>query len=353
MKKENRVNMVFEKLLECASNGDIDEGLALRILEGARDPRNALKLFELASKIRDEALGKDLYWSAGISQVIPCKIVPRCRYCTYYAKAEFPLDKLAKTAKALEGLGLKQLHLSGGSNLQGYDREIIAMVEAIRAVSDIDVEVNLGGSFSPETVRKLKEMGTLSITSSLETINEEVFYTAKPGDSLAKKKQLFETCEREGVPIRSMILIGLGETLEDRIKHLFYVRSFSRLEHLNFSRFNPYPDTPYENHPRCSPWEVATVVAVARLLMPEVHLGLAAGNTTDDIPLWYIAGGGNQLLGAHISRTPVAPGSGEDVVKVDEDVFIVNRMPIVTRYLEGMGRRVGFDKARNVDLRNQ
>lgn len=336
--------MLFEKLLENASNGGIDEGLALRILEGAMEPRNALKLFELASKVRDEALGKDLYWSAGISQVLPCKIVPRCRYCTYYAKGDFEFEKLAKTAKKLEELGLKQLHLSGGSNLLGYDKEIIDMVQAIRAVSDIGVEVNLGGSFSQETVRKLKEMNMLSITSSLETINEEVFYAAKPGDSLAKKKQLFEMCEREGVPIRSMILIGLGESLEDRIKHLFYVRGFSRLSHLNFSRFNPYPDTSYENHPRCSPWDVATAVAVARLLMPKVHLGLAAGNSTDDIPLWYIAGGGNQLLGAHISRTPVTPQPGEQVIKVDEDVFIVNRMPVVQRYLEGMGRQIEYNR---------
>jgi biotin synthase len=339
-----RCSELYEKLLKKADDGEITEELALQILEGARDPRNALKLFEIASRVRDETIGKDLYWSAGISQVIPCKIVPRCKYCTYYARGDFDLDKLAKTAKKLEEMGLKQLHLSGGSNLQGYDKEIIAMVEAIRAVSDIDVEVNLGCSFSPETVRKLKKMGMLSITSSLETINENVFYAAKPGDSLEKKKQLMEICEREGVPIRSMILIGMGESLEDRVRHLFYVRGFSHFRHLNFSRFNPYPDTAYKDHPRCSPWEVAATIAVARLLMPGMHLGLAAGNTTDDIPLWYMAGGGNQVLGAHISRSPVAPGPEEQVIKVDEDVFIINRMPIVTRYLRGMGRRIKFER---------
>lgn len=333
---------MYGTLLKKAAMGEIDGELALALLEGARDPANAIGLFALASTVRDETLGRGLYWSAGISQAIPCKIVPRCRYCTYYAKSGFPLDKLARTAKAIEGLGLRQLHLSGGSNLDGYDDEIVAMVEAIRAVSGIGIEVNLGGSFSLETVRRLKAMGTLSITSSLETVNEEVFRTAKPGDSLAKKKRLFEMCEREGVPIRSMILIGMGESLEDRVRHLFYVRAFSMLGHLNFSRFYPYPGTPYVGRPRCSPWDVATAVAVARLLMPRVHLGLAAGNATDDIPLWYVAGGGNQLLGAHVSRNPVTPQPGEQVIRVDDDVFVVNRMPVVARYMEGMGRRVRF-----------
>jgi biotin synthase len=333
---------LFENLLKKALDGEMTEDIALRILEEASEPGNALKLFEVSSRVRDETIGKDLYWSSGISQVIPCKISPRCKYCTFYARSDFGLEKLAKTAKKLEELGLKQLHLSGGSCLEGYDNEIIAMVEAIRDVSDIGIEINLGCSFSAETVIKLKSMKALSITSSLETVNEKIFSDAKPGDSLEKKKQLMEACEREGVPIRSMILIGMGESLEDRIKYLFYVKQFSNFRILNFSRFNPFPDTAYADHPRCSPWEVATTVAVARLVMPDVHLGLAAGNTSDDIPLWYLAGGGNQLIGAHISRKPVVHGPEEQVIKVDDDVFIVNRMPVVRRYLDGMKRKTTF-----------
>lgn len=335
---------MYDKLLEKARNGEITEEISLQLLEGSRELQNALKLFALASKVRDDALGKDLYWTAGISRVIPCKIVPRCRYCTYYARSEFPPEKLAKAAKKLEELGLKQLHLSGGSNLQGYDKEIIEMVQAVREVSNIDVEVNLGCSFSPETVRRLKSMNMLSITSSFETINEDVFKDAKPGDSLEMKKRLMETCEREGVPIRSMILIGLGESNEDRIRHLFYIRQFTQLSHLNFSRFMPYQDTAYKDHPRCSPWEVARVIAVARLIMPNVHLGLAAGNTMDDIPLWLMAGGGNQVGAAHVSRTPVIPGSEEQAIMVDEGVYILNRMNAVKRYLKDMGRDIYFDR---------
>ena len=335
---------MYDKLLEKARNGEITEELSLQLLEGSRELQNALKLFALASEVRDDALGKDLYWTAGISRVIPCKIVPRCRYCTYYARSEFPPEKLAKAAKKLEELGLKQLHLSGGSNLQGYDKEIIEMVQAVREVSNIDVEVNLGCSFSPETVRRLKSMNMLSITSSLETINEDVFKDAKPGDSLEMKKRLMETCEREGVPIRSMILIGLGESNEDRIRHLFYIRQFTQLSHLNFSRFMPYQDTAYKDHPRCSPWEVARVIAVARLIMPNVHLGLAAGNTMDDIPLWLMAGGGNQVGAAHVSRTPVIPGSEEQAIMVDEGVYILNRMNAVKRYLKDMRRDIYFDR---------
>jgi biotin synthase len=335
---------VFDDLLEKALDDGMTKGLAVQILEEAQEPANALRLFAQASEIRNRTLGKKFYWSAGISQVITCRVVPRCRYCTYYAREKFNPGKLARTAQKMEELGLRQIHLSGGSCLEGYDAEILEMVRAIRKVSAIDIEVNLGGSFSRMTLRKLRDMGMLSITSSLETVNEEVFASAKPGDSLVKKKHLMEMCEEEGIPIRSMILIGLGESLEDRIDHLFYLKQFSRLGHLNFSRFFPYPDTEYRDHLRCSPWDVATTVAIARLILPQVHLGLAAGNTADDIPLWYAAGGGNQLLGAHVSRVRVMPGPGEEVIPVDDDVFIVNRMPLVRHFISGLKRDIGYTR---------
>lgn len=333
---------MFDRLLDKAKDSDVDKNLALKILKGARDPSNATRLFETASRIRDEALGPTILCSAGIGDITPCTLVPNCRYCAIRPKGDFGLPNLAKTAKRMEELGFRQIHLVGGSRLQGYDDEIIAMVKAVQAATGLGIVVNLGCSLSLEAVRTLKDLGILGITSSLETINEDIFRDAKPGDSMEKKKRLLELCEQEGVPIRSMILLGLGESQEDRIRHIFYAKRFSQLSHLFFSRFYPYPDTAYRHHPRCSPWDVAITVAIARLVMPNTNLGLAAGNTTDDIPLWYIAGGGNSIMGAHISRTPVTPGPGEQVIKVAEDVFIVDRMPIVRRYLEGMGRKIMF-----------
>jgi biotin synthase len=255
---------MFESLLEQARSEEMTPEVALAILQGARDPANAIQLFGLASEVRDQNLGRHLYWTAGISQVIPCRIVPRCRYCTYYARSPFSLDSLVKTAKKIEELGLRQLHLSGGSNLAGYDKEILDMVAAIRSVSDIEIEINLGASFSADTVRELKRLRALAISIPLETTNEELFRATKPGDSLPAKKELIELCEAEDIPIRTFLLIGLGETDADRIADLFYLKDFQQLSLVAFSRFQPYSDTQFADHPRCSPWEVAITIAVAR-----------------------------------------------------------------------------------------
>lgn len=335
--------MDFAELIAQVTRPDPPKELALQLLQRSREPALALQLFAAASKIRDETMGKTLWWSAGISSMMPCRVEPLCTYCTYFTVKSFPLDELVASVKAIEDLGIRHLHLSGGTDLAGYDNELCEAVNAIRDVSSIEIEINLGPSLTRNGVRRLKQLGVASITSSLETFNPEIFAKAKPGDSLDARKALIEMCQDEGMPVRSMILVGLGESEADRIDHLYWLLQFPRLYHLRFSRFMPYRGTSWENHPRCSPWEVARLVAVARLLMPHVDLGLAAGNSPDDIPLWYAAGGGNQVLGASVSMRQgrVKAQPGETVIPVTDRVSLVSRMGHIAQFVRGLGRDIG------------
>jgi biotin synthase len=337
--------MSFEDLIEAVRSPDPSREAALELLAQSREPANALKLFAVASDIRDRTIGTRFWWSAGISAMMPCKVAPRCTYCSYFTTESFEANELVAAVKAVEATGIRHLHLSGGSNLKGYDAEMLALVAAIRTASDIGLEINLGPSFSRESVRQFKAMGVRSVTSSLETFNPDVFARTKPGDSLERRKELLEICQDEGMSVRSMILIGLGESEADRIDHLFWLKGLSRLYHLRFSRFQPYDQTPMRDHPRCSPWETARLIAVARLLMPHVDLGLAAGNSHDDVPLWYAAGGGNQLVGALIGLRAGEPPRrpGEEVVKVTDRIWLVNQMETVRHFATGLNREVSCD----------
>jgi biotin synthase len=328
----------FESLLQTAKE-EITPKLALQILEESRHSDNALKLFALASQLRDQYHERRLWWTAAIEGILPCKLEPMCRYCSYSNQPRLSNDALLKAVAALEKLGFKHLHMSGGANRAGYDEEILSMVAAMRAVSDVAIEVNLGPSINRDTVRKLKQLGVACITSSLETFNEEVFQATKPGDSLAERKALLEMCEDEDVPSRGMLLIGLGESYADRIRALFYLKGLKKLHNLRFSRFMPPPHGKLDL-PRCSPWEVARLVAVARLILPKVELCLAAGNSLDDIPLWWLAGGGNQLLGAHANRRKA---TGPNVVLAEEEFTVTSSVEQQRRYATALGLDIGFE----------
>jgi biotin synthase len=310
---------------------------ALGLLKEAHDPAKAIELFRRASETRNKTIGRGLWWSSGSGGIFPCRITPRCSYCTFCTETMFPMDTLLKALERIESLGLQQFHISGGSDLNGgFNEPLLEMVRVIKAHSGLQLEINLGPSLKKETVEELKKLGVDSITSSLECNNAEVFSRAKPGDSLERRRELLQFCDEVDIPSRSMMLVGLGETDHDRIEHLFYLKQFQKLYQLRISRLNPFPGTVYQNKPRCSPWETALVTAMARLILPDLEISLAAGNSIDDIPLWFLAGGGNQLLGVSIAKRVPAKAPDVDIYEIGENVFVMDKRKQVERILEGM-----------------
>lgn len=333
----------FEFALDRFLSNPDDRDLAVHVLGASAEPAHALRLFAEASRVRDETIGRDLWWTAGISAVMPCLLEPLCQYCTFFTKRRSPLGDVVAAARAIAELGFCHMHLSGGANLEGYDVEALEMVRAIRTVCQMDLEVNLGPSLSREGVRALKAAGVVNIASSIEVLNSALFARFKPGDSMEKRIELMRICEEEGVWIKGMVLVGLGETLEDRLDHLYFLRGFKRMRDVLVSRYYPFPGLTSGSE-RCSPWETARLVAIARILMPTADIGLAAGNSPDDLPLWIAAGGGNSIGGAMANtkgaRDERIPGAV--IVPANERMVVVNRMPVVSSFLRGMGFNVRF-----------
>ncbi len=307
------------------------------------DPAFASHLFSVAARLRDRHLGIHPWWSAGISAVTPCEIEPLCTYCTFYTRAAIPVADIAAAARAIAAIGIRHLHLSGGTRLvrdgeTGYDAHVIEMVQAVQAAADVEIEVNFGPSLTRAGVRHLKSLGVAAVTSSLEVLNADLFARYKSGDSLSDRIRLMEICEEEGMPIRSMMLVGLGESDADRVAQIQFLRKFRMLRHLRFSRYMPFPGTAAGGM-RCSPWPVARLTAIARLLFPTLDLGLAAGNGPDDFPLWWLAGGGNQVLGASASmKDPRGKGNGEAIaIPAAKRVIVHDNRAQIARYLGELG----------------
>lgn len=318
---------------------------AIELYRRSADPGFSYELFRAAGAVRDQHVGRNPWWSAGISAILPCELTTLCTYCTFFTQRAAASADIVAAARAIAELGIRHLHLSGGTRMVdpdaaggGYDREMIALVQAIRAEVDIDIEVNVGPALTRSGMRELKACGVSAVTSSLEVTDPEVFARFKPGDSLSGRIRLMEICEEEEMPIRSMMLIGLGETEAARIDHLLFLQRFRMLTHLRMSRYMPFPGAASKGL-RCSPWPVARLTAIARLMFPAIDLGLAAGNGPDDYALWWMAGGGNQILGASASmKDPRGKGNGEaQSITVGERTVVHNNMAQITRYLAELG----------------
>lgn len=328
---------ILEKSLEIPP--DRDE--ALFLLKKCRDVREAGKIFAAAAEVRDQELGRIFKLDGEIAPVASCQIKPMCRYCTFSPET-LTGDEVLEGLRIAEKAGIKDIRLSGGSDLSSAGNELIGLVRMVTANTRLRVHVNIGPVWSQHNLDTLKRLGVIEVGSSLETINPSVFKQTKPGDSLPLRMETARAINRTGLKLQSIIMVGLGSSDEDYIEHLFFLKQLKNLTHLPISRFNPFKGTPMESCRRASPWEAARLCAVARLVLRTPDIRIAAGGGPDDIPLWLMAGG-NRITSLFIHHNKCEPErfSGENPLHLErtfaDKLEVVDRSSICRYFAEDAG----------------
>lgn len=329
-----------------AAIGDKHE--ALERYRRAADPAVADGLFRAARRLREQHLAPAPRLSADLRIAAPCTLRRPCAFCPHPPRSAGEVGDVVAAAHALVALGYRRLRLSGGIRFPragepsgGHDAQVVRLVLALRAAVDVDIEVDVGPSLTRDGVRTLKQLGVAAVGCALDVLNPAVFERCKPGDRLTERIRLLETCEREGMPFRSTIRLGLGETDEDRIGHLFFLRRFPMLRHLDLVRHAAYPEVAA---PGCGPWPLARLTAVARLLLPTLDIGLASDAGTDDVPLWWLAGGGSEAVGATVTmaRRREEEDGETRLLAVGERLVLRDRAPALQRHFADLGLDAGI-----------
>ena len=97
-----------------------------------------------------------------------------------------------------------------------------------------------------------------------------------PTKSRLKRLRTIEEAGKQAVPFTTGILIGIGETLEDRVDTLLAIRDLHRryghIQEVIIQNFRVKPEIPMRNWPEPTRGEMLRTVAVARLLMPDMNI---------------------------------------------------------------------------------
>lgn len=173
-----------------------------------------------------------------------------------------------------------------------------------------------------------------------------MFREAKPGDSLEARMKLAEEINRVGIGLTSVMMVGIGSSYEDYVKHIFWLKRFENLSHVCITGLNPIPGTPFQNKPMANPFEVAKVGAVARLVLriPDISFG-GMMNDPRLLPLWVMAGGNRAIhLGAHAHRANAwRMHHAGAIVERYGDLEFVNMLPLTTRIVRDMRMEVDIE----------
>ena len=120
-------------------------------------------------------------------------------------------------------------------------------LEVIKSETDLKVLVNIGGDLNREKLNILKAAGVDTICCNLETVNKSLFKKLKPSDSFKQRYKVCCMVKEAGVELSSGILLGIGETEEDRLHHLLILEKLE-VEEIPLMRFHPFKGTPMENY---------------------------------------------------------------------------------------------------------
>lgn len=275
-----------------------DEFLELLNIE---DKKNLEKLFKIACDIRDHQ-SKIIKLTSTVHLTNKCQIHPRCEYCGFaeetsekgYFNAFYKSDDQILTAvKSIQEAHIPRVSCSGGYGYKG--KQAVNACKIVKENSNLEILVNVGGDLTEKSVQDLADLDVDTICCNLETMNEDVFYQRKPGDSL---DQRIITCKRvsdAGVGLSSGLLLGLGESKEDRIKHLRYLSNFKTLEEIPIMGFNPYEGTPMEDYPAFPLIEQLKMVAITRIMYPEITITMPTPTVGPENVEFSLKAGANNL----------------------------------------------------------
>jgi len=136
------------------------------------------------------------------------------------------------------------------------------------------------GLMSREWIHRLAtvspSMGLMLETTNAELMRPGAAHDNAPDKAPSKRLRTIEEAGKQKVPFTTGLLIGTGETAEDRVDTLLAIRDLHRryghIQEVIVQNFRAKPGIPMAEQPEPAHGEMLRAVAVARLLMPHVNI---------------------------------------------------------------------------------
>jgi FO synthase len=224
-----------------------------------------------------------------------------CGYCTFRRDPDDPgahtmtPDEVLAVARAGEKLGCTEALFSLGDKPEllfpemratlrhlGYKSTLHyleAMCELVLRETTLLPHPN-PGLLSAEWIARLAavspSMGLMLETTNASLLAPGAAHDNAPDKLPSKRLRTIEDAGKQNVPFTTGLLIGIGETPEDRVDTLLAIRDlhdrYGHIQEVIVQNFRVKPAIPMAHRPEPTRGEMLRTVAVARLLLPNVNI---------------------------------------------------------------------------------
>lgn len=133
------------------------------------------------------------------------------------------------------------------------------------------------GLLSFEQLKKLKESGVTRYHNNIET-SKNYFPNICTTHTYNEKIKVIKNASKAGLYICSGVILGLGETFEDRINMAFELKNLG-VKSIPINILNPIEGTPFENYKSLNYEDILRTIAIFRFVIPNAFIRLAGGRS--------------------------------------------------------------------------
>ncbi|MEM3525945.1 MAG: 7,8-didemethyl-8-hydroxy-5-deazariboflavin synthase CofG [Candidatus Jordarchaeaceae archaeon] len=344
-------NLDFEQALTLASKGNFNE------------------ICRAANRIRRKYYRNITTFSLNVFIPVTNYCRNRCSYCGFRCEPGDPSARIMKPeevktllVKGREAGCTEALFTFGEKPEERYpevkewleERGYPSIVDYLYDLCLMALEIGLlphsnPGILKRDEIEKLKQVNA-SMGLMLESSSERLCCAGGPHEFSPGKlpKYRIETIKNAGelkVPFTSGILIGIGETLEERIESVYVLKElhekYGHIQEVIIQNFDPKPNTPMEKVSPPSLKEIMLTVAIARLVFkgeisiqipPNLNMHYESELLVSGMNDW---GGISPITVDEINPNHSWP-SREKLEKVTREAGfkLVERLPIYPKYVQ-------------------
>jgi FO synthase len=354
-----------EALAGAASGEPLGRDDAIRLLA----PDAPLQpLLAAAAAVRGQGTGRTITYSRKVFLPLTRLCRDRCGYCTFrrdpgeVAGGYLLPEQILEIVTAGQRLGCTEALFSLGDAPEtvfpaarallawlGHRRTVDYLAAACALVLDRSslLPHSNPGLMGEAALRALRQVNA-SLGLMLESSSARLQLPGGPHHGSRSKHprarlRVLEAAGRLRIPFTTGILVGIGETAEERVESLLAIRAlharFGHIQEVIVQNFRAKPDIPMRHHPEPTPETMLRTVAVARLLFgPAMNLQ-APPNLWADYGRLLDAGindwgGVSPLTADHINPEAPWPALPRLRAATHARGFVLRqRLPVYPRYL--------------------
>ncbi len=244
------------------------------ILHLLQDEKAHEAILQAADSVRKKYVGDEVHLRALIEFTNICK--NNCLYCGL--RAENPCvnryrmqdEQILSLAQKAVTYGYKTVVLQGGEDPFFTTEKVVFLLQKIKAMG-LAITLSIGER-SYEDYQAFKQAGADRYLLRIETTDRALYEKYNPNMSFENRLRCLNDLKNLGYEVGTGILVGLpDQTMQSIARDILFFKELGA-DMIGLGPFIPNPQTPLKNAPQPVLEPALKVMALTRLLLPDVNI---------------------------------------------------------------------------------